>query len=72
MNTLGKGIFALMALVGALSLAGCPASGTDTPGDQPVKPGGPAKSQQTEMERKLNDPNTPESVKEQIRKGLGK
>ena len=65
-------LFALPALAAALSLAGCPASGTDAAGDEPSKPGGPAKSQQSEMERKLNDPNTPQAVKDQIRKGLGK
>lgn len=72
MNNLSKGIFALIALVFALSLAGCPASGTDTPSEPGSKPGAPAKAQQSEMERKLNDPSTPEAVKSQLRKALGK
>jgi hypothetical protein len=64
--------FAIAALAATLCLTGCPASGTDTPGNEPGKAGAPAKSQQSEMERKLNDPSTPEAVKAQIRKGLGK
>ena len=67
-----KCAFAFVVLSGALFLTGCPASGTDTPGGEPAKPGAPAKSQQSEMERKLSDPSTPESVKAQIRKGLGR
>ena len=71
MNKLSKGACAFAALATTLSLMGCPASGTDTPGDNAGKPG-PSQNQQSEMERKLNDPSTPEAVKAQIRKGLGK
>ena len=66
-----QSLLALAALAATLCLTGCPASGTDTP-DDGSKPGAPAKSQQNEMQRKLDDPHTPEDVKAQLRKGLGK